>query len=411
MRSFDTVPNKYLFNENYNLYDYCFVTLISMYMFLLPLLTAVGFENIKIVSLLSIAALSLLWSFDFVLKGNLCFRKPHAVLSVLLLLLLPVYFFVWGNYSAINLIQKPFMLHLFCIRERIFMNVLKAVIVIQFFFLLHEVITSSYIFINIHQGGILTEVRVHDYSKNAQIFKEVGFRPKGLFSGTLVASTFLIGVSVIFYKQLKWLFLLVLMAFMTNGRLAIIISTIILFASSRKQTASYFRRHKMASSLLAVIIVVLFLCIFLVMQSQDAIDNFFNVFDIESSANVNRLKAMDIGISAYFKSYSFVEKLLGNPGYIYWLYASGAESEWISHLLNIGLIGVLLYLAPLLNILVISFRKRLFDILLCSSLIIFALCVYRHTAGFMRGTLFWFYVFTTTHYIRMSTPRNIEKHS
>ena len=56
-----------------------------------------------------------------------------------------------------------------------------------------------------------------------------GFRPKGIFTGTLVATSFIIYLTMIMRNNLSMLSGLFILAFLTNGRLALLISGTTLF--------------------------------------------------------------------------------------------------------------------------------------------------------------------------------------
>ena len=124
------------------------------------------------------------------------------------------------------------------------------------------------------------------------------------------------------------------------------------------------------------------------------------VFNLESSSNIGRMLRSLGGLMFFFEEYEGLNIYFGNSNLFNETFSTGAESEWVNHLLNLGIVGVLIYFIPLVFIFLRFSRANEFSSALTIILIFLAMIVYRHTTGVMRGALFWFYIFCCFDYFR-----------
>lgn len=373
-----------------NAFDFVLVVMIVLYCFFDPIGGFFGLNFLKKPILAGIFMLWFAWLFASFASLNVKFHRPPLILGAFLILLC-VQVSHWDSLAEINLMLSPFIGWMLFRRSRYFMPILKLLVILQFCCLCIEFVTGRYLYADVETGFILNEQRKDDYKDlTDSAFKTTGFRGKGLFQGTLVSSTFVINTSFIFLGNVKWQLIILLMAGMTNGRLAIIIAFVSLVVGAL--VSGWVSKRNVLSALVTVIVITMFSSMYILFQSEDAIANIGKVFDMKSSANASRLIAFAIGVAEYHR-YGFVDKLIGRSGYIYTVNPSGAESEWINHLLNIGLFGTLLYAWLPVSLLYRSIRLKKVDLFVICFLSIVSLLVYRHTAGPMRGVLFWYLFF------------------
>lgn len=260
-------------------------------------------------------------------------------------------------------------------------------LIIQSLALCYEYVGGRYIYSNYVigvDGSVADEI---DETKYA----DVGFRPKGLLFGTLDATSLIISSCVIFFKSKSVLFLMLITAIMSNGRLAILLAVITLLASFLKVDRFTFKGVFLSVVGLVVAPVVVYLLLKIVLSEQGFL-NLMQAFDLESNSNRGRLLYMALGIQE-FADYSNINKFFGNGGYFNALYGSSAESGMINLLLNIGIYGFAMYVVPVLIVFFKSIQKVSVEKILACVVVIISLSVFRFEAGYLRGGMYWFILF------------------
>lgn len=349
-------------------------------------------------NIVRIILLGFIVSFGIVTIGNLIninnFR--HRFLLVVPIILIPFYLIVWDNILEINVILNALIGYIFYKDKEFFLSTLKILIVLQFSLILYEWLGSEPIYTKIFRG--YTEEIVRDYGTAMKHFDNTGFRAKGLFSGTLIASGFAIGTAVIFSKNIKIVIIIFLMAVMTNGRLAILIVGLILTAN----LILHIKKLKIASlsksfipitigiaisSILIIIVINNFL-------SQTAKLNLFSVFDIGSVSNFARLEFMRKGLQMFIHEYNLMYFVFGRSDYFNQVIGHSAESDFVNIALNLGLTGLIFFIIAF--IMVYKKAKGRDDkwLLFLLLLNVVAVAEYRHASGFERGSLLWFFIMT-----------------
>jgi hypothetical protein len=367
-----------------------YILSLSAYIFLSPLLSSFGVYEFKVISILSMLLFLTIIIFSHI--ASKC-KWQEAKVFLVLLVLTPAYLIVWNNFSEINLIVGIVFGYYASRKEIEFKKILFFILILQFTLVLYEYYFQNYIFNSVSNGILVVKGSVVDIAS----YGNVGFRPKGLFNGTLEATSFAIILSFIFSKKPLVLFLLWTTAIMTGGRLSIII---VFFAFSLSLYVNYLSLKNLSLHLRLIFYTIAFLAFwvlfqfFLLLQSDESLTNMMNVFNFEADSNVGRLYYMALGLDV-FSNYNFVNLLFGNSGHFEGEYLHSAESGWINQLLNIGLIGFFLYLFTLFNLLRLSFIYKDLVVKFSISMIIISITIYRFETGFLRSTLLWFYIFIT----------------
>ncbi len=311
------------------------------------------------------------------------------------------YFFYWSAYNEINLFLSVYFGYLFYLYKSNFIKIVYVLLIIQAILILYEVIFNTFLYTETTLG--LFQHTSFDYAKNIALLKKTGFRAKGLFSGVLVGASFLIYSAIIFRHNLKILFLLLVLSFLVNGRLSILITSIIFFLNIRKTNIKIGKREisNRLKAIIFFIFTIIVIITILINIDTKAKKNILKSFDFKSEANSGRIDRATGGIKYYYKEYNFVEKLLGNDKFVLkdqWNRDVSAESEWVNLLLNTGLLGVVVYLVIFSKLLKRSrfydyHNKQIVKMYTVFLLMFTCMIVYRHIAGFMRGGLFWFVIF------------------
>ena len=370
------------------------IFLIFIYVFFSDIL--ISLFDISIIKLLLSLAILVLFSLYFLINfkklKNLQFVFYPSFLTILLVM-------IWPQMGYINLFYTTIFGWILCQNIKFSKKMLSITFLIQLLLVTYERFTSSVVYKSV-TSGVLNE-NLYDYSKSFKLFDVTGFRPKGLFPGTLIATSFLIYLAMIYRNNIKILFLLFLSALITNGRLAILITGLTLFLKLYKSySIIYFSRKLSPKKKLFFFIVPAFIFIIVMFISlpNNVTSNYIDVFDFTSTANAGRIYAYFQSL-ILFLSYSFTQKLFGLPGNeIYDIYdrVIASESGLISMLLDIGIIGLLFYLyyfvkgwflykTPLLNL-----KSKQIGFKYVVLITFLSFFQYEHINGNVRGTLFWF---------------------
>lgn len=370
------------------------IFLIFIYVFFSDIL--ISLFDISIIKLLLSLAILVLFSLYFLINfkklKNLQFVFYPSFLIILLVM-------IWPQMGYINLFYTTIFGWILCQNIKFSKKMLSITFLIQLLLVTYERFTSSVVYKSV-TSGVLNE-NLYDYSKSFKLFDVTGFRPKGLFPGTLIATSFLIYLAMIYRNNIKILFLLFLSALITNGRLAILITGLTLFLKLYKSySIIYFNRKLSPKKKIFFFIVPAFIFIMVMFISlpNNVTSNYIDVFDFTSTANAGRIYAYFQSL-ILFLSYSFTQKLFGLPGNeIYDIYdrVIASESGLISMLLDIGIIGLLFYLyyfvkgwflykTPLLNL-----KSKQIGFKYVVLITFLSFFQYEHINGNVRGTLFWF---------------------
>lgn len=309
-------------------------------------------------------------------------------------LLLVVFVFFWRDSSNMNLYYTAIWGVILIQRKDFTLKVFKYIFWLQFVAIFYEFFTHNLLYVEIATGTL--GENNFDYNVSIANFDNAGFRPKGLFPGSLVATAFSIYSCFLFSKHTKMLFAAFLMAVMLNGRMALIVTLCtLLYGYLYNVPRAY--RYNYFGGLLLITPFFIFLGMNLIPEAQLA--HYAELLDYSNPNHMGRISRYVAGIIEYVFEYDVVEKLLGNPFYeLYdqWGRAIPPESEFVGMLLEIGLVGFIFYCVSLRK----AWRNVIFmqghDVFLNCRYVLFWLIVcmiqYRHVLGNQRGTLFWFIV-------------------
>jgi len=362
--------------------------------------TLTGFDNLKLI----ISALFVsLFLFDFYLNSKDYKQKKFLLLPVILI---PVYIAVQHQVDQINFFYTILFGWMLAQDSKFTLKIIKITFLIQFVLLVYEFSTKTFVFSYLQSGGLISD-HVYDYKKAMELFLTSGFRPKGLFIGTLVATSFVIYLSMIFRNNLKVLAFIFIMAVMLNGRLALIvvIATIGLKFLKKYDIVLYYNQIKKRFSfrlklIFTIMLLTVVLGVLLLLLPPLETRHILNAFNLKSTSNAGRIYYYIETFNVY-THYKWVELLFGSNNYsIFDIYGriGTTESGFLSMLLNIGLIGVIIYLYFFYKAWRTD-KKPLFDLKnkeIGYRYVVFITFVsflqYNHIGGNVRGMLFWFII-------------------
>jgi hypothetical protein len=279
-------------------------------------------------------------------------------------------------------------------------KILKIIFFIQFILIIYESLTGQFVYEEVTNGVFIS--KTFDLSTQIKDLDLTGFRPKGLFVGTLVATSFIIYLAMLFRNTFKMLFLIFIMSLIVNGRLALLITSITLFLHLM---LNYDIRHKnkLIPFWLKILILsslfFLFILVIIINLPPIVLENYMNIFNLETDNNFGRLLAYAQSVDLYI-SYSFLEKLVGKPGNIVldqYGRESASESGFLSMMLDIGLLGLLIYLITFYSAWKIASKQDLFlkkqiSFKFVIIMTFLSFLQYEHINGNLRGALFWFMI-------------------
>lgn len=363
------------------------VVCILVYCMVGDFVTAVfGFNYIRLVSLLGFMMLLPV----YYIKGK---DRNILIISAFAFFLILLFHMICGNTNSASFFYTILFGYILFSEKKNTLRYLDYIFVVQFFLVVVEVFLNRHFYLVVYSGII--NPTVLDYTDALSLFDETGFRPKGLFPGTLVGCSFTIFYSVLNKDSKKRTLWALIMALLMNGRLAILITSVIAAYHffKDKRTGKYDLKKFAIISLFASLLVV---GLYFTSQGvKDRVDRILSafVFD-ESSNNLGRVMIYVAAYNTYINNYDLKSKMFGGEYEILDDYgrSKAAESDVIGMLLEIGVMGSLIYWIALLRL----FRNNsnnFVPISFVALLTVFAWIEYRHLTGNVRGSMFWFFYF------------------
>jgi hypothetical protein len=329
-------------------------------------------------------------------------QYSQRFIPIYVFVIISVYIVLWNGVGQINLIITPVFGWLMSQNKKLTHRIIIYIFAIQFIAVAYEAASHNFIYTAVSYG-VLKE-NAYDIYEAQKLFSITGFRPKGIFPGTLFASSFTIYFTLINRNNISLLMLSMIMALLVNTRLGIIIValTLIIHTSYKYNTkiSNPYLRF-IANFIVYTPLFVMISYIFISLTSTIKLRNFMQVFNLDSASNIGRVFRYDAAYS-YFSDGSFLEMLFGVKEYI--LYDNYGrvippESEILGMLLEIGILGFSLYIITIYKN--IKWTELIYDLktntissnygLIIS---VVAMIVYRHVLGNLRGFMFWYYIFT-----------------
>lgn len=397
-----------LFESN-NLDDMLTRTLILiLYLYIFFADIIIAFSGVTIIKpLLALFAIILIGINSVVAFNRFEYKTFIFVASILLLNST----LSWGKFENVNQYLTVFFAVLLFLDKKFSEKILFYIFIVQLFAVLYEFLTHNILYQEVNSG--VFNQNEFDYTDSVGRFDTSGFRAKGIFPGTLVASCFVINMALLYSKNLRMLLLILIMAVMVNGRMAMIITFITFFLrfTDNYRISLNHRKVPRKLSYLIVYCPLFFIIGVIAIQlfSPEKVSHFYELFDFSNPNHWGRIERYLAGINEYFNNYSLKAQLIGYPGYeLFDLYNRPIppESELIGMLLELGLIGFSFYIITIIYVwkksslcdnLMSRFRSYkfvLFWTLIC-------MIQYRHILGNQRGILFWFLIFSILDEIKL----------
>lgn len=363
----------------------CFIVLVIASIYISPIFE--GFFSITIIRPITLVLgyalflLSLFLSTKIKINNYIFFYTLLVLLSMTISLCLGHKVSQIGTYTGILT-----ALFLLISKVEFFNKVLKIIFLLCFFMVVFEYLTKDYIY------TIFREVNGKLWELNPKFFQGAAkiFRAKGLFEGPLTLTNFAAAMSIYYKDNLKYIIICILMCLMANGRLGILFTgAVLLIYFIRKYKIHEFLFSK---KFLLFLFVVLAGMIWLInIMGSTALDRLLESFNFSDRGNVNRFLIWGDAINEY-SDYSILHKLFGDLGYFKATYGYGPESGWLMLLLDLGLIGFLLYLIPFIILIYLSVRRKTGHFLYIT-LLFLTMVVQTFHSGASPNLLYWIIIF------------------
>ena len=354
------------------------------------------FTNFQLLKTSFALIIVLLASIDITLNFKKYKNKRFLLIPLLIILL---YLAVWQDLGYLNLWYTIIFGWILTQNNKFTMKVIYFTFIIFFILVIYEVISGNLIYLSGTTGVLNTFT--YDYGESIKFFSSFGFRPKGLFTGTLVATSFIIYLTMFYRNNLRLLLLIFLMAVLVNGRLAMIVSFLTLMFLIMKTYNSKYQKLPLIFKTLVIFIFTSPLIFGLISILPKTNLNFImNTFNFEAASNAGRIYSYGESIFT-FLSYNFKEKLFGLPGNeIFDIYGRivASESGLLSMFLDIGIIGVIFYFYFFLrawlsdNSSIINLKSKTIGFKYVVLIMFISFLQYEHINGNQRGMLFWFII-------------------
>ncbi|MBF8748657.1 O-antigen ligase family protein [Pseudomonas monteilii] len=279
-------------------------------------------------------------STDFILSVD----KVLLLAVVLgLLLLQAVGQLFWESNEHSLLLVAPFFIVIlfFSCNMRELKGLLFYLLLFMVLLAVYEKLVGSYIFVgSLDVNGAQVVLDESLYGGAAG-----DLRAKALFYGPLTFSAFLIGTSFVLRANRVALLFCFLGAAVAISRTSMILVPAIalvglLFGANKKVSLLI----PFGFVLLLGLIVGIIFSPSLLIRVSESLD-----FSGGSATNSARVYYWVSGVDEFLK-YDVAHKLVGNNGYFRSVYNNNAESGWITLLLDFGIVGFMLYLAPLIYV-------------------------------------------------------------
>lgn len=359
----------------------------------------IGVFGIGSIRLISLAGFALFFGIYLITKQDkLLFKLLIAVFSLVVVYLV-LRGEIFKGFTAIYCIPLGYIIA----KEWKYCSpYLDAIFCLQLVLLLYEFLTHSYVFHEISGGIVDVQSNNFDVDVMEDMAQEVGFRTKGLFGGTLTASSFVLYYSYLNKDNRVKLLLCLFMAFLIKGRFAIL-SVFLLF------TYDYFKvlkkKYNRSTLIIATVAGVGALVSILWLLSSFAssipfVYNLLHAFDPNAAGNFGRIWSYTLAYDTYMNDYGALQKLFGGTYELLDQYGRpgvSAESELLGQLLEIGLVGVLFYILAFI-VLFRAPRNTGVSIKFVAFMTLMAYLEYRHCSGNMRAMFFWTLFFLYTKY-------------
>jgi hypothetical protein len=248
-----------------------------------------------------------------------------------------------------------------------------------------EYVTGEYIFDSSFINSLTNETVIinEKYSEGS-----IGvFRSKAIFYGPTSFGVFLIGVSVIYSKNLNILIFALFGAFLANSRTGILIIIILIL---RKV---YLMNLTKKFFIFIILFISLLFLSSLELKNKSLIVSFSRISDTfmtSSGSNALRIYFWQKAINLY-SNYSFTHLIFGNNGKFNIKYKSGTESGWLSLLVDNGIIGFAYYFIAFFT--TIYNRIKNSDIVFNTIIIMLVMIIITYHLSATSNFILWFTIF------------------
>lgn len=342
-----------------------------------------GFEHARLICLIGIVTTLPIY---YVQKKD----KNIIFITTIVIFLMISFIIVNGRSDRLSFFYTILLGYLLFSEKKVALKYLDYVFVIQFVLIFIEVVFGKHIYLEVYTGII--NPTILDNSNALELFDETGFRPKGLFPGTLTGCSFVIFYSILNKESKIRVLWAVLMALLMNGRLAILLTSAVatLYFIKNRQTKK-FNFQKFIKVLLGGLSFIIVAYSFN-QGIRDRVDRILSsfIFD-ERSNNLGRAMIYVAAFNTYIEQYDYKSKFFGGEYEILDAYGRplAAESDTIGMLLEIGIMGSLIYWGALFIMFRCKSDDEFIPIWYVVLLTFLAWIEYRHLTGNMRGALFW----------------------
>jgi len=343
-----------------------------------------------------------LFGVSVLLKGIITMRNDFFQYALLSIPIAFVSVFFWESLKEFNVYVVLITLILVVGIDISFLKkILKYIFYLSLILALYEYIFKDYVFV-VYRQTIwgLKALDPHLYGGYSGLF-----RAKAIFEGPLALAQLSIGMALLFKNDIKIIIISILLSFLANGRLAILLTTMVLglYVAEKYGLVKIILNKKVLFSFLILFIIGFYFIINLDEKSMTRLLDIFNTS--KNSTNSARLDYWKKGYDLLF-TYDFKHLFFGNSGYYKSLYLNNAENGWLTLLLNNGLLGFFYYLFPLAAISFYSAKNKTYHLAYVGVLFI-AMIVQTFHLGASASLFYW--VILYTYYDELKLVANVRK--
>jgi len=311
-------------------------------------------------------------------------QKEKLIIYYLILAIYTTFQLYINSFRLFPADLNPFIAILIAISfkkyEKVTYKILKLIVVINLFAMLYESYFGYYLFV---------------------IQREIVYEPgrmQGLFAYSKEASYFLVSTLILFRINREnkiLLYVLLMSSLLTGSRTSILPVVLIVVLDSLMDLLKMDRIkiiiQRYSAVTLVTIISIVSVLIYFNADNEYIYYRILNSFNFESSSQISRLNFWNMYING-ISSFSMSELWIGNGTYLNHVYGNGAENTFLMLFSQVGVIGLMLILAPLIYY---WFKNRTNYVAVTNFIIIvFAMQVGRYGIGWSDGILLWIYVFS-----------------
>lgn len=320
------------------------VLVLCYALFIAPVVEGLFDINSRYVAVAVFLGLSLMQLF---MNAGVTLLRWEIVLAFIVVTTFILSLFLWPMLSTPGSYLSPLLVTLLVAlnRQDLFERALLFFLMLSLSVSFYEFFAKSYLYVvSATVGGIATSLDEKLFSGGLNLF-----RAKGLFEGPLTQAQYSVYMALLFFRSRLVLAIALSCAVLTASRMAILVVGVmvfihILFAAFPNGLGKIRVRSAIYGSI-AIVLAAVMLPYAVVIFGQDFITRFSDGLTFSGDSNALRAYYW-VSSLEHFSNYSLLHQIFGANGTFLEAYENNAESGWLTLLVDNGLIGLVIYLGP-----------------------------------------------------------------